>query len=71
MPFSAKRPAYSDNPSEASHSVIVTKRISLAATQLVEDPSKPNQLEGNVVLRKPQDTARSTDLKRKQHRDCR
>jgi len=29
--------------------VIVTKRISLAATQLVEDPSKPNQLEGNVV----------------------
>jgi hypothetical protein len=24
MPFSANRPAYSDNPSEASHSVIVT-----------------------------------------------
>jgi hypothetical protein len=29
--------------------VIVTKPISLAATQLVEDPSKPNQLEANVV----------------------
>jgi hypothetical protein len=48
MPFSAKRPAYSDNPSEASHCVIVATGFPLAAVQRGEDTSKPHHLEGNT-----------------------
>jgi hypothetical protein len=41
MPFSAKRPAYSDNPSEASHSVIVDNGFSLTSVQRGEGTGKP------------------------------
>jgi hypothetical protein len=50
MPFSAKRPAYSDSPSEASQSVIVATGCPLAAAQREEDTSKPDQLEGNTPI---------------------
>ena len=45
MPFSAKRPAYSDNASEANHSVIVGTGLPLAAVPRGEGTSKPDRLE--------------------------